>query len=72
MTLTVEYTLESLALIAFVGRESITTNHHIFLGIVTEVDVGTQTGIHILVTLVYKSGKPVQINSFHKGIEAIS
>ena len=71
MTLTVEDALERTALVALVGRESIATDHHVLLGELAEVDVGAQASVHLLMSLVHQSGKPVQVGSCGEGVEAI-
>ena len=71
MTLSVEDALERTAFVTLVGREGIATNHHVFLRVVAEVDVGTQTGVHLLVTFVHDSGKPVQVGRSGQRVEAI-
>ena len=71
MTLTVEDALKRTALVAFVGRESIATDHHVLLGELAEVDVGAQASVHLLMSLVHQSGKPVQVGSCGEGVEAI-
>ena len=72
MFLSVEDSLESLALVAFVGRESITTNHDVFLRISTEINISTKTSIHFLISFIHQGSKPVQVCSCIKGIETVS
>ena len=72
VTLTVEDALIAELTGTLVSRVLCTANHYILLSELREVDVGRQTGIHLLHAFVHHGGKPVQIGSRSQRIVAVN
>ena len=72
MSLTVEdAALEGHLVVVFIGSVSIAANHHVLLGVGSEIDVGTEAGVHLLVSVIDQCGKPSEVVGIGKGVETV-
>ena len=71
MLLAVEDAFESTGVVTLAGAEGVAANHHVLAGVFGEVNVGVETGVDLLVAMVHKSGKPIEVGRGAECVETI-